>query len=77
MFASRMPSRCAVSDETFRSSSTPTTVSHSLPTLIGWPIGSSVVKKRDFTPWPMIVHRRDAAESADALNWRLRRARGS
>ena len=34
MFASRMPSRCAVSAETLRSSSTPTTVSHSLPTLI-------------------------------------------
>ena len=55
MFASRMPSRFAVSDDTFRSSSTPTTVSHSLPTLIARPIGSSVVKKRDFTPCPMIA----------------------
>ena len=55
MLASRMPSFDAMSAETLRSSSTPTTVSQSLPTLIGLPIGFSVVKKRDFTPCPMIV----------------------
>ena len=55
MFASRMPSFCEVWFETFRSSSTPTTVSHTLPTLIGLPIGSSVVKNRVFTPCPMIA----------------------
>jgi hypothetical protein len=50
MSASRMPSRFADSLETFRSSSTPTMVSHCVPSFTVWPIGSCVVKKRDFTP---------------------------
>ena len=54
MFASRMPSRCDVCSATCRSSSTPTTVSQLSPTLIGRPTGSSVVKKRERTPWPMM-----------------------
>ena len=76
MFASRMPSRFAVSDETLRSSSTPATVSHWLPTLIVRPIGFSVVKKRDFTPWPMIATGRlplivHVGERRTSARWRF------
>ena len=53
MLASRMPSLSALSPTTCRSASTPTTVTQCSPTLIARPIGSSVVKKRLRTPWPM------------------------
>jgi hypothetical protein len=56
-----------MSAETLRSSRTPTTVSHWLPTLMVWPIGSWVVKNRDFTPCPMIVTG-DARVNCGALN---------
>src|SRR5438093_83162 len=55
MLTSRMPSFWVVWVLTRRSASTPITVTQLLPTLSGLPIGSSVVKKRDRTPSPMIA----------------------
>ncbi len=55
MLASRTPSWAAASLLTRRSVSTPTTVSQVSPTLIGFPIGASVVKNRVRTLYPMIA----------------------
>ena len=55
MLMSRIPSFWVVCVLTRRSASTPITVTQLLPTLSGLPIGSSVVKKRDRTPSPMIA----------------------
>src|SRR2546430_2875566 len=50
-----MPRRWTACGLTRRSASTPTTVSHVLPTLRELPRGSSVVKKRARTPSPMMA----------------------